>query len=46
MSPNGLMPRCAKCLSLERHRMFRIMFQRLGVDAFRAAKAIQFSISR
>jgi SAM-dependent methyltransferase len=43
MSPNGMLPRCATCQSLERHRMFRIMFERLGVDAFADMRAIQFS---
>ncbi|MEP9388237.1 methyltransferase domain-containing protein [Mesorhizobium sp. KR9-304] len=42
-SPNGAMPRCAGCQSLERHRIFRIMFDRLGPDSFSAWKAIQFS---
>jgi SAM-dependent methyltransferase len=43
MSPNGKLPRCAGCQSLERHRIFRIMFERLGTEAFRGAAAIQFS---
>jgi hypothetical protein len=43
MAPNGKMPRCAACKSLERHRMFRIMFERLGTGAFRGMRAIQFS---
>lgn len=42
-SPNGAMPRCAGCQSLERHRIFRIMFDRLGPDNFANWKAIQFS---
>jgi SAM-dependent methyltransferase len=42
-SPNGAMPRCAGCQSLERHRIFRIMFDRLGPENFSAWKAIQFS---
>jgi SAM-dependent methyltransferase len=42
-SPNGAMPRCAGCQSLERHRIFRIMFGRLGPENFAAWKAIQFS---
>ena len=33
-SPNGAMPRCAGCQSLERHRIFRIMFDRLGPKDF------------
>jgi SAM-dependent methyltransferase len=37
------MPRCAGCQSLERHRIFRIMFDRLGREAFVNWSAIQFS---
>lgn len=43
MSPNGMLPRCAECGSLERHRMFRVMFQRLGPESFAEMRAIQFS---
>ncbi len=43
MAPNGKLPRCATCLSLERHRIFRIMFDRLGTEIFRDLSAIQFS---
>ena len=43
MAPNGMLPRCAKCQSLERHRMFRIMFDRLGTSDFGSVDAIQFS---
>jgi hypothetical protein len=43
MAPNGLLPRCAGCASLERHRMFRVMFERLGPGEFAAMRAIQFS---
>jgi len=43
MAPNGMLPRCANCQSLERHRMFRIMFERLGVENFATMRAIQFS---
>jgi SAM-dependent methyltransferase len=42
-APNGTLPRCETCQSLERHRMFRIMFDRLGVEAFANMRAIQFS---
>lgn len=42
-SPNGAMPRCAGCQSLERHRIFRIMFDQLGPESFAAWKTIQFS---
>ena len=43
MALNGMMPRCAGCLSLERHRVYRIMFDRLGPQAFATWAAIQFS---
>jgi SAM-dependent methyltransferase len=43
MSPNGMLPRCATCRSLERHRLFRVMFERLGVERFADMRAIQFS---
>jgi SAM-dependent methyltransferase len=43
MAPNGALPRCAECGSLERHRIFRIMFERLGPATFAMLDAIQFS---
>ena len=43
MAPNGSLPRCAGCQSLERHRIFRIMFEKLGPKNFAGWKAIQFS---
>ncbi len=43
MAPNGRLPRCAGCASLERHRMFRVMFERLGPGDFAHMRAIQFS---
>jgi SAM-dependent methyltransferase len=43
MAPNGRLPRCARCRSLERHRIFRIMFERLGPRDFADWSAIQFS---
>ena len=43
MSPNGVLPRCSGCQSLERHRIFRIMFDRLGPESFATWSAIQFS---
>ncbi len=43
MAPNGELPRCAGCRSLERHRIFRMMFDRLGTADFGALDAIQFS---
>ena len=42
-APNGLMPRCTGCRSLERHRIFRIMFEKLGPASFSTWKAIQLS---
>jgi len=42
-APNGRMPRCAGCKSLERHRMFRLMFERLGTKQFKDMRALQFS---
>ncbi|MCX7305259.1 MAG: methyltransferase domain-containing protein [Hyphomicrobiales bacterium] len=42
-APNGAMPRCAGCQSLERHRIFRVMFDRLGPASFARWAAIQFS---
>src|SRR5687768_8684894 len=43
MAPNGRLPRCSGCGSLERHRIFRIMFERLGPGTFAGWSAIQFS---
>ena len=43
MAPNGAMPRCAGCQSLERHRISRIMFEKLGRQNFASWSAIQFS---
>src|SRR5690349_12933346 len=43
MALNGTMPRCTGCQSLERHRVYRIMFDRLGPPAFATWSAIQFS---
>lgn len=40
---NGTMPRCAGCGSLERHRVARLMFDRLGHGDFADWSAIQFS---
>ncbi len=42
-APNGAMPRCAGCQSLERHRIFRIMFESLRTEEFSGWRAIQFS---
>jgi SAM-dependent methyltransferase len=43
LSPSGVLPRCAKCRSLERHRIFRLMFERLGLELLEGWSAIQFS---
>jgi SAM-dependent methyltransferase len=43
MGLNGMMPRCAGCRSLERHRVSRVMFDRLGPESFAGWSAIQFS---
>ncbi len=43
MAPNGRLPRCSGCGSLERHRIFRIMFERLGPENFAGWSAIQLS---
>jgi SAM-dependent methyltransferase len=43
MAPNGRLPRCAGCASLERHRIFRVMFERLNPGNFADWRAIQFS---
>jgi SAM-dependent methyltransferase len=43
MAPNGKLPRCAGCASLERHRIFRMMFERLDPRTFAPWCAIQFS---
>ena len=43
LTPNGAMPRCAGCQSLERHRISRIMFEKLGRENFAGWSAIQFS---
>lgn len=43
MAPNGELPRCAQCASLERHRIFRLMFEKLGPGEFASWRAIQFS---
>ena len=43
MAPNGTLPRCVECQSLERHRIFRVMFEKLGTENFANWSAIQFS---
>ena len=42
-APNGTMPRCQGCWSLERHRISRVMFDRLGPENFAGWSAIQFT---
>ena len=42
-APNGRMPRCSGCWSLERHRISRVMFERLGPENFADWSAIQFT---
>lgn len=43
MAVSGVLPRCAGCRSLERHRVSRVMFNRLGPGHFAGWSAIQFS---
>ena len=43
MALNGTMPRCEGCKSLERHRVYRVMFDKLGPENFAGWSAIQFS---
>ena len=43
MALSGVLPRCAGCRSLERHRAARVMFDRLGPEHFAGWSAIQFS---
>lgn len=43
MSPSGLPPRCTKCQSLERHRIFRKIFLALKDTDFSAFKVLMFS---
>lgn len=43
MALSGVLPRCAGCKSLERHRAARVMFDKLGPEYFAGWSAIQFS---
>lgn len=43
MSLTGKRPKCVKCHSMERHRAFRKIFLRLGIDAFKSWRCLQFS---
>jgi SAM-dependent methyltransferase len=43
MALSGVLPRCAQCKSLERHRVARVVFDRLGPEHFAGWSAIQFS---
>ncbi|MEW5420566.1 methyltransferase domain-containing protein [Amorphus sp. 3PC139-8] len=45
-APDGSMPRCASCRSLERHRAYRVVFHALGPDRFADLRALQFSPDR
>ena len=42
-SQNGMLPACAKCGSLERHRIVRAVWNALVGEQFRHMKALQFS---
>lgn len=46
MSVTGLPPRCEKCQSLERHRIYRKVFQQLVDESFKARSFLQFSPDR
>lgn len=46
MSVAGTPPRCEKCQSLERHRIYRKVFQQLADESFKACKFLQFSPDR
>jgi len=43
MSLSGLPPRCEKCQSLERHRVYRKVFEQLVDDSFKKLSFLQFS---
>ncbi|MGX1100987.1 class I SAM-dependent methyltransferase [Amorphus sp. MBR-141] len=43
LSPEGALPRCAGCRSLERHRAYRTAFVALDPARFSALEALQFS---
>jgi SAM-dependent methyltransferase len=46
MSIAGIPPRCEKCQSLERHRVYRKVFERLKTDQFSTLSFLQFSPDR
>jgi SAM-dependent methyltransferase len=43
MSITGTPPRCKKCQSLERHRIYRKIFEQLRDDQFKSLSFLQFS---
>lgn len=43
LSPDGTLPRCTGCRSLERHRAYRTAFQALGPERFAGLSVLQFS---
>lgn len=46
MSLSGLPPRCEKCQSLERHRIYRKVFEQLVDDSLKVQSFLQFSQDR
>ena len=46
MSLNGTPPRCEKCQSLERHRIYRKVFSSLIDESFKSLSFLQFSPDR
>jgi SAM-dependent methyltransferase len=44
LSRTGLPPECTRCRSLERHRAFRLIFEKLRDSSFEAAKCLQISL--
>jgi SAM-dependent methyltransferase len=43
LSPTGKRPRCKRCHSMERHRVFRRIFLELGPKRLRTLRCLQFS---
>jgi SAM-dependent methyltransferase len=43
LSPTGKRPRCKRCHSMERHRIFRRIFLELGPKRLRPLRCLQFS---
>jgi SAM-dependent methyltransferase len=46
MSVAGILPRCEKCQSLERHRIYRKIFEQLRDNQFKSLSFLQFSPDR